>query len=170
MIKLPCIVCDMSFHIHHSRGWRDTNWRLKDPVLDTIGQVEVPASESCWDWQRDTHVGVKSDGNPLALGTFKSWLVLALQEIDDNWLVSLQVTLPMFLSNYFIRSIGRIALLYIGLLEDTIEVLVYRIQEEVQKLLGIMLVVPSEHRVLFTEDPLEMVGRIDIVWFVPYLI
>jgi hypothetical protein len=72
------------------------------------------------------------------------------------------MSFPMLLSHHTIRPIFGIALLNIGLFENTIEILMDRIKKEVQEFLRIMLIVTSKHGVLLTKDPLKMTGSIHI--------
>ena len=72
------------------------------------------------------------------------------------------MSFPMLLGHHTIRPIFGITLLYIGLFENAIEILMDGIKKEVQEFLRIMLIVTSKHGVLFTKDPLKMTGRIHI--------
>ena len=115
--------------------------------------------------------GLKSALLILADGALDGAFVLALHEVDNDGLVSLQVQLPVRVRFLLVGAL-QLGHLDILLLPDAIHVLVQLIEQLGEKLGGVVLVVPHEHQVVLAEGLLE-VARIHVAIaarLVPHLI
>ncbi len=126
-IKLSCLISHLSFDVHQSITHFDWYLVLVDLVLNSIRKIEILASKVIRDRQRDTHKGIKSYRDLIALWTLQSRLKLSLKQINYDWLISFQMTFPMLLCDNFIRSIIWFTCLNIWLYLNSIEILMQRI-------------------------------------------
>jgi len=110
------------FHIH--KGISDLNgqWITIDLVLDSVGQEEIGALNIAWDRHRDTHVRVKGHRDLIADGTLQGWLILSLHQINNDWLISFKMTIPVLFGNHSISTIVRFTLLHIWFFEHPIKI------------------------------------------------
>lgn len=92
-----------------------------------------------WNRQRYSCERVKGDRLPLTVWANHFGFILSSQKIHNNGLVSLGVGEPAFFSNFLILAPFTLHGFHIGLLLDSVEILVEAISQEGEKLLGVML-------------------------------
>ena len=99
----------------------------------------------------------------MTLRTDERALQLALEEINNNTIVTLLVSLPALLaelSKLAIASAGLpVGFLDVRLLLDPVEILVKAVEEESDELLGVMLAVTCELRGEAGRVPLQLARR-----------
>ena len=143
----------------------------KGTILGLLRHVEEFDLDSFWDRQLHCRERLKRALFVLADGALDGAFELALHQVDDDGLISLQVELPVGVSLLLV-SAHQFWHFHILLLSHPVDILMELIEELGEEFGGIVLFVPHEHHVVLTEDFLE-VARVHVAIaarFVPHVV
>lgn len=131
---------------------RDFLWMILD--IDNLEILFIVVNERQWKHEER----IKLDRFVLTLGTIHNRLILTIQIIYNNWLVSLQKGFPSLLGNNLIGSTIIVFYLYIWLLFNSVEIFMQAVKQIVDELTWVMLIISWKHRLEFS-DSLFQFGR-----------
>ena len=97
--------------------------------------------------------GVELDRLVLALGTVHHRLVLPIHQVDNDRLVAFEEKFPGLCGHHVIGPSVIVLGLSIGLIDDSVEILVQSVQHVVDELTRVMLAVSREHGLELADRP-----------------
>ena len=119
-------------------------------------------------WKSHCNERIKSNWLFSTGRTTNPWSILPSHQVSNNWLISFHVIHPTLTSHFLFRSCSTVNGLYVGLLLNSVEILMKPINQKRKELLRIMLSIPWKHRVYGAYCWFDWIRNKHIWWLTPH--
>jgi hypothetical protein len=127
-------------------------WMILD--IDNFDILFIVVNERKWKHEER----IKLDRFVLTLGTIHNRLILTIQIIYNNWLVSLQKGLPSLLGNNLIGSTIIVFYLNVRFLFHSVKIFMQTIKQIANELTWVMLIISWKHRLELSDGLFQFGG------------